>query len=331
MKFLTHPNIVIFISGDYCVFHETLTIEFLKKSGLIEKSLLNVKYLNYVDKSALISKQELSREYLKKVMPTAYRYKMPIMNDDQKINYKYYEDSKDLLSKMNIKELVEYNFNGYGKLKWSNLFLDILDSKPRGLINVYVYLYRMAKKIQIEESKIENQETINIRKAVWNLVEIKRFIDVLISSNDFLAENEESINRVIYLIQTQEESKEKIILNYDYLFSLYETFLKGKNTNKNLVLEKIININILGIFIEKIIISIGNTNKQLGIIYTDKILRNPISKFINMFELNKSIRNKLIEETDELDFILNFYHKLKVEIRANYVNSNKKNKNKNDE
>ncbi len=317
LKFLTHPNVVIFISGDYCVFYETLTIEFLKKSGLNEKSLLDAKFLNYVDKSALNSKQELSREYLKKVMPAAYRYKMPVLNDEQKINFKYYDDSKNSLGlnsnkelgEYNLKELIEYNFNENGDFKWTNLYLDIFDNKPRGLINVYVYLYRKAKEIERGERE---------REEIWSLIEIKRFIDILISSNDELSEYEEAINKFIYLINIQEKSRERIIINYDYLYSLFESLRKRMTMNKNLVLEKIINMLILGIFIEKIMMSINN-KEQLGSIYTDKKLKNPISKFINMFDLNKKINNKLIEETNELEFIMNFYNDFKGYIRSNYV------------
>lgn len=77
MRYLNHPNVVIFISGDYNVFLETVTLQFLKNEDLLEKDLMGKSFilnsdnvnkmkLDNSDGTALELRKNRSYDFLKK-------------------------------------------------------------------------------------------------------------------------------------------------------------------------------------------------------------------------------------------------------------------------
>lgn len=133
LKYLSHPNIVIFIGGNYNNFKETLTIKYLKDDGLLDKDLMD-KSLD-IGESFLKERELLAYDYLKKILSPALRYELKKFTVKEKKNFTYDSNKKNLETLINNKN---------NKLniaeEYKEFIYDLLDDKPRGLINVYYYL-----------------------------------------------------------------------------------------------------------------------------------------------------------------------------------------------
>lgn len=300
LKYLSNPNIVVFVSGDYSTFSETLTINLLKKDGL----LMNCQ--DYFDKEergkeALNVRKQLAKDILKKALPPAYRFKMPTFNNKAKADFKFStsEDDRDniqeqyesLLELIKIKLLNIEKNNKENFLYYNNtlieIYFNIFDSNPRSLMNIYYFLYGLE----------ENQDDDKNRRQCEIL---KDFLNIIIDSNPRFGEMEEHI--VPYIIDIKDNLEETFV-NYEYIKELYYNDL---NKEGEKVLEKYVSIFLLANFIENVI--------------ARKVKRSihHIDIFIEM--VNSANRNNLIPKQDDSEFILALYSKVNETLGR--VNSN---------
>ncbi|GEM_PF-3562307 len=293
MRYLTHPNIVTFICGDYKVFSEMLTIDFLQKENLLDSELMEKVYAphdendieNYtlgIENTALNLRKIRGYDYLKKMLPSALRYEMPKLSDESKANFRYTKNSSsesdhvkpsENITKSNINkelsliQLIENNLytqeeliNGMSFLKYKGnvvySYFSIFDSTPRGLINPYYFLYQM---LQDKEEE----------KNVWTSSSIKQLLDIIISSSLLLGDYRELINKIIRIVIKAEDkeytinngqivyNKIEYYIDYNYLESIFDGVLNKKEGDGPKDNDIFILLFILAHFFENILVAIN--------------------------------------------------------------------------
>ncbi|NFC02725.1 hypothetical protein EXM90_14480, partial [Clostridium botulinum] len=228
MRYLNHPNVVIFISGDYNVFLETVTLQFLKNEDLLKKDLMGKSFilnsedvnkikLDNFDSTALELRKNRSYDFLKKIMPPAFRYEMPLLSNKQKCEFKYTKGNNS--ESETLLKLIEDNFFKSDKsdefIKYNENILydyfEIFDDTPRGLINTYYYLWEM----------VGNE---------WEVQHIKQFLDIIVNSSVELEKYKSIIYEIINIkekikIENKNDSYSKIeyYIDYNYLENIFKS------------------------------------------------------------------------------------------------------------
>lgn len=214
MRYLSHPNIVVFIAGNYDNFIETLTLQYLRNDGLLDQEKMFYDYVkadsnNQVDDkdTALQIRKDLAYDYLKKVLSPALRYDLPILNNNKKADFRYeikHEKNSELNSDINNKnllELLEWKFDisettsffrSGDQIIYS--YFNVFDDRPRGLINVYYYL--------MDDNDWKTSEYLN------------QFMSIIINSNKKLLNCKDKIDSYIS-IKKSENNKVSIDIYYD--------------------------------------------------------------------------------------------------------------------
>ena len=91
LTFLSHPNIVVFISGDYKVFSQSATLNMLAQENLSYEEI-NQSYIYGSDDNcdyAINLAKSRSEFFLRKVMPPMYRYELKKLSNEDKVKIKY--------------------------------------------------------------------------------------------------------------------------------------------------------------------------------------------------------------------------------------------------
>ncbi|QZY54496.1 hypothetical protein [Crassaminicella profunda] len=304
IRFLSHSNIVIFVSGNYITFEETIIINYLYNDKILDAKLIEKSFTTdsvKESKTALEIRKELAYDYLKKVLSPALRYNLKKITDEEKVNFKYssqenteYKSLFELLKE--TFKLEETNFLMYESIhgKDKNFVIPTLfkcfDNKPRGLMNVYYYLNSMSKKIE---------KTDDIHK-IWTAEELNRFLDIIIDSSSELNIYKENIKSVIKIKKDPAEDK-KIYIDVRYV-DIFQGEIEGKKIIKK---RRKLDVLSLGMLFDGICCALNkedykkifNTtrdndevgeirdflNKQL--LNEKSIYRNIISKMENPFEM----------------------------------------------
>ncbi|MHA5067731.1 hypothetical protein [Cetobacterium somerae] len=278
MRYLSHANIVVFVAGDYLTFKETITLKYLKDDGLLYKDLLNETFEKC---TALEVRQTLAYDYLKKVLSPALRYELKKYNLDEKKDFKYGKLDDD---KFKLKNLIEEKLGN----NFNNIYYELLDSKPRGLMNIYYFL-ESAKKYQELDEKNKN-------------LFIKRILNIIIDSSSILNTEKESIEE---LIEVQDK---KVRVNFEKfsfkdfseknLLKLYLMVFIDELIDEN---QTIYEKEILNYFVEYFktnlnLASISYSSKEMYDIFLTK---SDLIKNIELFHLiKKELGNRKIEESD---------------------------------
>lgn len=339
MRYLTHPNIVTFICGDYKVFSEMLTIDFLQKENLLDLGLMDKIYTSHNEKefeehtrgtenTALNLRKVRGYDYLKKMLPSALRYEMPKLSNESKAKFRYTKNNvlvdDDLNTSKNnneiktnkeltLLELLEKNFytddelnNGKSFLKYKGTevysYFLIFDSTPRGLINPYYFLYQM-----LQDKKAE----IN----VWTSSDIKQFLDIIVSSSLILGDYKELINRIIridvkaedkqYKVNNEQKEYNKIeyYIDYSYLDSVFDEVINEKDDCVSEKIEDFILLFILAHFFENILVVVNNKRNILNTnLHGDRLL----CKILN----SANIKGNLYPQISEVNRLLYIYYLL---------------------
>ncbi|PTC13854.1 coiled-coil domain-containing protein [Bacillus wiedmannii] len=348
-NYLNHPNIVVFVSGDFKVFSEIMCLEFLRKEGVksddyykvfIPTQQLQDKEINLF--SALELRKDRSQEYLKKVLPPSFRFYMKKLNDRDKSNfsYEFVEGSKsngptlsELLSKIENKgnKFIWGMKDNEGDFLINNekipyAFFEIFDDNPRGLINPYYYLYQ---KVYLSK----NQK--------WDISDINHFLQIILNSSVKLQKHKETIENIIVINETSQvtnQSEFLVYINYDLFLDVFlQEFLNNKE--ESLIIEEFTTLYILCLFFEKLIklvipnysnYSSGNllsrilnhkTENLFPNIENDELLLRMYSAFDNKVPLNS---NKIFSEdnkgTKRLEQI--YFETLNRSVVANTYNYN---------
>lgn len=278
MRYLSHANIVVFVAGDYSTFKETITLKYLKDDGLLYKDLLNETFEKC---TALEVRQTLAYDYLKKVLSPALRYELKKYNLDEKKEFKYGKLDDD---KFKLKNLIEEKLGN----NFNDIYYELLDSKPRGLMNIYYFL-ESAKKYEELDEKNKN-------------LFVKRILNIIIDSSSILNTEKESIEE---LIEIQDK---KIRVNFEKfsfkdfsernLLKLYLMFFIDKLIDEN---QTIYEREILNYFVEyfKTNLNLASMSYSSKEIYDIFLTKSDLIKNIELFHLiRKELGNRKIEEID---------------------------------
>lgn len=287
MRYLSHANIVVFVAGDYSTFKETITLKYLKDDGLLYKDLLNE---TFEKRTALEIRQTLAYDYLKKVLSPALRYELRKYTLEEKKNFKYvFIDEKSLSLEELIKEKIGENF--------IEAYYELLDSKPRGLINIYYFL-----KGTESYKNLDEESKINF---------IKRLVSILIDSSSILNTEKEKIATIIVgeekkinikfeKFRIKDFSEENLLILYLVLFIkniLNENSSRYDNEIQNYFIDY---------FKENLNTDIKSYNLNTGY----DIFFNGENLFQNtelFYKINKELEKRKI---DESDFIWEYFEQL---------------------
>lgn len=225
LSFFSHPNIVIFISGDYKVFEQSLMTYFMKETKEITLKMSDKRKENEIKFA-----KDRAEYFLKKVLPPSYRYYVQEFSSDaSKITHHYHSNYDSIFEKKNILELLSYVFctgfekeinlenktylrafivpkinenddysrkekkyiiaNDNIKINYLYAYLSVFSMNIRGFMNVYNYLIKEAKNISEPECK-------NINK-YWNITRFKEFLKVIIDSKHTYQKYENNINKFL--------------------------------------------------------------------------------------------------------------------------------------
>ncbi|QTL51423.1 hypothetical protein [Priestia aryabhattai] len=319
-NYLNHPNIVVFVSGDFKVFSEIVCLEFLRKEGVtsddyhevfIPSQQLSEKGTKLF--SALELRKERSQEYLKKVLPPSFRFYMKKLNDNDKSNFSYEFVEGNKLNGPTLSELLSKIESNGNKLIWGmkdsdinvpinnvkipHAFFEVFDDNPRGLINPYYYLYQ---KVHLNKSQ------------TWHISDIKHFLQIILNSSVKLQQHKKNIEDIIVINEVDQSVnnlRPLVYINYDLFLDL---FLQESENNKdeNLILEEFRTLYILCVFFDKLInLVIPNYSR-----YSNHSVGNLLSRILNYKTDN------LFPNIDNDDLLLQMYSAFDNKI---LLNSNK--------
>lgn len=281
LSYISHPNIVTFLSGDLDTFEEAIAIDFLRQEQAFSEKVWNGKFIN--ETSLLERKKELAYEYLKKVAPPIYRHNIKYWSLKDRGNYFIAQNEEDtskeitlykMLRKLEEKEFQkERFFTMYSEQETDKvlpLTYHLFDETARGLNNVYAVLYDMYQK-WINEKDIDYTDKRNL-------------IDTMISANPVLNGLRDNIDSIVHFNVEQED----VYIRYDNFVIYINEVLDIKQDKVN---DKINNTTINDSSVGKIYIkNIGNA--QLN-----------VNKYFNKNNKNESKRKSIFILFLFLEFI----------------------------
>lgn len=234
LSYFAHPNIVIFISGDYQVFEQSLMAYFMSET---KEVTLKMSYKKR--KKEIKFAKDRTEYFLKKVLPPSYRfYVQEFSNDAAKIVHHYHSNRDNIFERKNILELLSYVFcagfevnnkpeeNVYLKtfivpkpddnddfdknklvrlneeirMNYLYAYLSVFSVNIRGFMNVYNYLVKEAENI----FELENKNL----KEYWNINKFKEFLRVILNSKHTYQKYQNNIEKFIY-VKDQTNNKEQ--------------------------------------------------------------------------------------------------------------------------
>ncbi|MCL6660898.1 hypothetical protein [Paenibacillus amylolyticus] len=300
--YLSHPNIVSFVSGAYSVFLEAVTLHMLREEK-VDRESYDVDFVKEHSgiKSALTRRQERSREYLKKVFPPAYRFEMKNeLSDKEKASFRYYlsENEIDKEPPTFMELLAEIKLENSNKILKNTLesqagwlipqvYFRLFDVTPRGIINPYYFIY-----MRKEEG--------------WNGLDIVHFLEILINSNKELADAKSRILDIIRIYVNQDGTEldlDRTYIDYEKL-RIYSVLSEEKLDKSTSEIKKLIETNItillLADWFEKLLYLFGTGFKVADEIKTT-ILTNLLEKIYG---------SKILPQAGTMRDMISLYSKL---------------------
>jgi len=320
LRYLSQPNIVVFIAGDYQTFSEVLTINALRYDDLLNEQM-QMSFLNengQPGRSALDARKILTQDLLKKIMPPALRYTLPEMDEKGKALFSFSTEADDktsdsdsqqsiaegvssqyfymyeLIVKIFIDPTYEKSKTKHKKFTSNFLYYNneliyayfkIFDKTQRGAMNAYYFLY------SILNEKIETEQDRCLR--------LRQLVHILIHSSLVLNQYEEVINKIIDIRDAFDDT----FIDYEYIDTIDEAKTEDKTT-----------IFILAHFIENLIILEykkqyrGRSRKVHG--------ANMFCRILNT--ANKKI--KLYPDITDIGMLLQLYTSISMEIPNSVIN-----------
>ena len=325
LNFLCHPNIVVFISGDYDVFEKSMIKYFLN-------------FTNYPQKEVGDEDIEASRGrsecFLKKVLPPTYRYRIIGYTNEILFNLKYNENSDTTIESkfqnLNILQLISYvfgigfkdcdNIGGYLesfvipdesiddvidiennfitnntdlKNNYIYAYLSVFGKSARSYMNVYNYLYTKALEIY---TKIKyKKEKIEVNK-YWDGQKFSEFVNIILESKYSYSVYHEQINN--FLKFRYDQIEDSILINNirnlridceelkTLITNILEEDSKPLIDNKQLEVDSLI---MLPILINEIFYNIHRNDYKTRYESVSKRLKNILCNVI-INSLNKNVQ-----------------------------------------
>ena len=279
-RYLCHPNIIVFVSGDYEIFETEQFMSYMKGSNLMELVVSPVDNNIYGEK-LFNENRMLARDALKKIMPPVYRYKLRSLSPEERLGFYYEKEQSDKNkdsekeNKKNLKHLLEEKFKDFNPdqskkehLEVINAYGLIFDEMPRGIMNVYCALNNMEDNSILkpsEECLDENGKKERDKKIADYISNFKNFINTIINSSSVLSKYEEEINSCIQINNPFTET----FVNYERLIKQIERNNKvyykeefRKNEENDSLNDDMIVVLIFAHFIESIV-QLVNPNRKV--------------------------------------------------------------------
>ncbi|MCB2300274.1 hypothetical protein [Clostridium tagluense] len=290
LRYLSHPNIVVFVAGNYKTFSEVITINTLNNDKLLNEQMEKCFFSETIidSETALDTRKILTQDFLKKILPPAFRYYMPVMSEKEKAefifsteedNYNYeisnnfdekiiqessyfslYELIKEIFIDSNYNEKKDMDIYKNNFLKYNNkeliyAYFKIFDDTQRGTMNVYYFLYSLLN------SKFNSENQENER-----CLHLKRFLNIIVQSSSILNKYENEIYRIIDI----KDSFEDVFIDYRYIENMidnisdtiYKSEISKTNNGRSSSIDDLIKIFILANFIENIVVE---ENKKVNL------------------------------------------------------------------
>ncbi|MBS5125604.1 MAG: hypothetical protein KHZ09_09155 [Clostridium sp.] len=279
-RYLCHPNIIVFVSGDYEIFETEQFMSYMKGNNLMELVVSPVENNIYGEK-LFNENRMLARDALKKIMPPVYRYKLRSLSPEERLGFYYEKEQSDKNkdsekeNKKNLKHLLEEKFKDFNPdqskkehLEVINAYGLIFDEMPRGIMNVYCALNNMEDNSILkpsEECLDENGKKERDKKIADYISNFKNFINTIINSSSVLSKYEEEINSCIQINNPFTET----FVNYERLIKQIERNNKvyykeefRKNEENDSLNDDMIVVLIFAHFIESIV-QLVNPNRKV--------------------------------------------------------------------
>lgn len=219
MNYLSHPNIVNLIAGDYKSALENITLKMLEEDNILEAGLINTQINKdkFLNENILRVREVRSYEFLKKILPPEYRHYIP--NLDNKTKYEIFdkylineikedEFCKELIGKIKRYILFENQKVKYYKINFIRHvntesvvlydYMAFLDTSIRGTINVINFI-----KSRIMDKQLRSLDDSDSREAKFKF--LKDLLNVIIVSNRDFNNKEKLIRNTINLSQYNHE------------------------------------------------------------------------------------------------------------------------------
>lgn len=239
LRYLKHPNVVVFLSGDKDKMERELLWYELKDESLLPKCS------NELMESVKATKKQYVYDLLKKVVPYSGRFNLQKLKNAKKKDLIYPAKKGEKTEEKEkfgsaLQTLFKLDEGNFSELVPDSVF-GIFDYKPRGIITVWDYIRNEFP----DESKI---------KASSLLI----FLDKIIITNDNLKDHEKLINDCIDIIQENESCK--CMINYEmfryYVYSKVQSVeVENSETEKKkqLMQEQMVDVLQLFYFMEKLV------------------------------------------------------------------------------
>lgn len=246
LRYLKHPNVIVFLSGDMQKMERELYWAELKD----ESKLKN--YDTILSNDIQKTKRQYIYDLLKKVLPHSGRFYLKKLTNEEKKSLRYPGKGKEITFEKQLQivfgfqeEKLEESKNG---TKLEDVMLDsvygIFDYKPRGIITVWDYL------------KNENMDRIGHKKYFYDIL-----LDKIIITNDKLRAYEDIIKKCITIQEKRDETKKveckiSFELFLHYIYMNIQSFVgesKEQEEEKEKRKEQFVEIVHLFYFMEKLV------------------------------------------------------------------------------
>lgn len=242
LSYFSHPNIVVFISGDYEVFEQSVMTFFMK-----ETKDITLKFSDSRKEKEIGFAKDRAEYFLKKVLPPSYRFYIQEFSDDSaKIHYNYHSVYNSKFEDKNIFALLTYVFysgfyteykNGKKEMylktfmvpSTSDVSKDNEDDLFKFDINnaliqkesdaFYHYLYAYLSVFSVNTRGFMNVYNYLVKEAnvicegdydikrYWNINKFEEFLNILIDSKHTYIKYQNQICKFLY-VKSQYDNKE---------------------------------------------------------------------------------------------------------------------------
>ena len=217
LTFLSNAHIVTFISGDYDLFLQSVTLKLLEKEKIYHYGLDNIYLFGKTEKQyqaiELIKKR--AESFLKKVLPPMYRFEIRWLDNEKKSQIKYskYESNTnrenlwlDKPIKYLLKEVIDKlsekgKDNDFLVYKHIDIFpyYSVFSRSVRGFINVYLYLVGQINALS-NIQQVDNKKKLKF---------MEEFLQVLLNSKNTYRKNLKNISRYLYIKKGEKNDEYK--------------------------------------------------------------------------------------------------------------------------
>ena len=292
IRYLCHPNIIVFVSGDYEMFETEQLMSNLKSSNLL--GLIAAPRENNIRGEKLILDNEnLARDTLKKIMPPVYRYKLKALSPLERLEFYYGDNNKKTLKKLFGDKFKKIKNNKDSKdLEIINAYGLMFDEMPRGIMNVYYSLNSLEDGIT-EKLKNNDEEAIN---------EFRFFAKTIVRASSILSKYEDIIDKCIQINKPFSETffnHERLMKEIDGVNRLTEENKSNMDKQQldTIIHEKIV-VLIFSHFIESIVKVVDPGRKIHG--------QGELNKLLNEKEIQKD-KFKIYPKLNTSSIVLNLY------------------------